>query len=101
MRVTVLTISTYLTSGCIGRLRGFLAFFLPGCVQGMVGNVVEPVLFGEKFDMHEVTVLASLTLWSVLWGVPGAVRFATRLPSSIRTIVASYLAGLWLRKRRC
>lgn len=36
--------------------------------------MIEPVLFGGKFDMHEVTVLASLTLWYVLWGVPGAVR---------------------------
>lgn len=60
----------------LDRLRGLLAIFLPGCVQGLVGNVVEPVLFGEKFDMHEVTVLASLTLWYVLWGVPGAVRCA-------------------------
>eukprot|EP01043_Picozoa_sp_COSAG02_P030770 COSAG02_NODE_1981_length_10196_cov_11.415668_3_plen_51_part_00 len=50
--------------------------------------MVEPVLFGEKFDMHEVTVLASLTLWYVLWGVPGAVSFATRLLPSIRTIIA-------------
>lgn len=31
------------------------------------------MVFGDKFDMHEVTVLAGLTLWSVLWGIPGAV----------------------------
>jgi hypothetical protein len=30
-------------------------------------------VFGDKFDMHEVTVLTGLTLWSVLWGIPGAV----------------------------
>ena len=72
------------------RLRGLLAIFLPSCVQEIVGNVVEPILFGEMFDMHEVTVLASLTLWYVLWGVPGAVRCSdcshflhnVKLPSS-------------------
>ena len=35
------------------------------------GNFIEPIVFGDKFDMHEVTVLAGLTLWSVLWGIPG------------------------------
>eukprot|EP01044_Picomonas_judraskeda_P021452 COSAG03_NODE_5054_length_1351_cov_320.114217_2_plen_27_part_01 len=27
----------------------------------MVGNVVEPILFGEKFDMHEVALSLSLS----------------------------------------
>jgi predicted PurR-regulated permease PerM len=43
--------------------RGIIAILGPGMVQMSVGNFIEPIVFGDKFDMHEVTVLAGLTLW--------------------------------------
>jgi hypothetical protein len=82
------------------RARGFSAIFIPGCVQGIVGNVIEPIVFGDKFDMHEVTVLASLTLWSVLWGVPGAVLsvpimvIVLIILKTMKHPVAAFLVGI-------
>ena len=70
---TVLPIPVVLFQPDMTLIRGVLAIFLPGTLQMTVGNLIEPVVFGDKFDMHEVTVLAGLTLWSVLWGIPGAV----------------------------
>ena len=53
--------------------RGFTAFMINGSWNSLVGNVLEPIVFGDKFDMHEVTVLAALALWGVIWGIAGAV----------------------------
>ena len=44
---------------------------LPGLVQLLVGNVIEPLVMGERLDLHPVTVLLSLIFWGLLWGIVG------------------------------
>lgn len=48
-----------------------LAILLPGSVQMVIGNGIEPKLMGEQLELHPITVLAALTFWGALWGVPG------------------------------
>lgn len=48
-----------------------LVVLLPGTVQMVVGNVLEPKLMGEQLELHPITVLAALTFWGALWGIPG------------------------------
>lgn len=48
-----------------------LALALPGTVQFVVGNVIEPKLLGDSLDLHPVTVLLALILWGMLWGIAG------------------------------
>lgn len=50
-----------------------LALLLPLCVHGVIGNVVEPLLFGASMEMHPVVVLCSLMLWGSVWGITGMV----------------------------
>jgi len=50
-----------------------MAFLGPGSVQGYVGNVLEPVLFGKSLNMTPLSILGALVLWSSLWGLSGAV----------------------------
>ena len=50
-----------------------LAVALPGAVQMTIGNVLEPKLMGESLDLHPITVLLTLILWGMLWGVVGMV----------------------------
>lgn len=50
-----------------------LAFALPGSVQFLIGNVIEPRLQGDRLDLHPITVLLTLIFWTLLWGIPGAV----------------------------
>tara|TARA_B110001452_G_scaffold213023_1_gene183705 strand:- start:156 stop:1592 length:1437 start_codon:yes stop_codon:yes gene_type:complete len=50
-----------------------LALLLPLGVHGVVGNVVEPLLFGASMEMHPVVVLCSLMLWGSVWGITGMV----------------------------
>jgi AI-2 transport protein TqsA len=44
---------------------------LPGLVQFTIGNVIEPLVMGERLDLHPVTVLLSLIFWGLLWGIVG------------------------------
>jgi AI-2 transport protein TqsA len=44
---------------------------LPGLVQIVVGNGVEPMVMGEGLELHPVTILLALMFWGLLWGIPG------------------------------
>lgn len=57
----------------VTNLSATLAFLLPMVVHGVVGNVLEPVLFGHGLEIKPVVVLLSLLLWGSLWGVTGMV----------------------------
>ena len=49
-----------------------LVLALPGAVQFIIGNIIEPKLMGQSLNLHPVTILLSLMFWSLIWGVVGA-----------------------------
>ncbi len=50
-----------------------VASAVAGAVPFIVGNVIEPKVFGDSLNLNFVAVLFALVLWAFLWGVPGAV----------------------------
>lgn len=48
-----------------------LAIIVTSGIQVISGNIVEPKIIGESFELHPVAVLLSLMLWGMLWGVVG------------------------------
>jgi len=64
------------------------AFAGPGAVQGYVGNVLEPTVFGASLNMTPLSILAALVMWSSVWGLPGAVLSVPML--GIQKIVMVY-----------
>ena len=50
----------------------FFAFVVPYCIQVVVANFVEPVVFGKRLNLHPVVVLFALVFWYMMWGVAGA-----------------------------
>jgi predicted PurR-regulated permease PerM len=50
-----------------------LAFCLPAAVQGYVGNVLEPQLFGASLNLTAISVLIGLVFWGSIWGLAGAI----------------------------
>lgn len=50
-----------------------LALLMPLTVHVLVGNLLEPIVFGRAMELHPVTVLLSLMLWGALWGIPGLI----------------------------
>ena len=43
-----------------------------GAVQFTIGNVLEPKLTGRSLNLSPFLVILSLTFWTAVWGIPGA-----------------------------
>ena len=48
-----------------------LVLILPSIVHIVIGNLVEPRIFGQAFDLHPVTIIVALIGWGMLWGITG------------------------------
>lgn len=77
-----MTVSPYAAAGAV---------LVPALAHAIIGNFVEPQLFGKQFRMSPVVILFSLGVWWILWGVIGAM-LAVPLTSVLR-IVTSDLVG--------
>ena len=54
-----------------GTMTIVLALALPGLVQLVVGNIIEPKMMGDSLELHPITILLALIFWGMLWGIPG------------------------------
>jgi len=63
--------------------QAVLVVLLPLILHLLMGNFIEPHLFGRQFSMSPVVLLFSLGLWFILWGLAGAV-LAIPLTSILR-----------------
>lgn len=45
---------------------------LCGCIQFVVGNIIEPRYMGTTLNLSPFVVLVSLTFWGTVWGIEGA-----------------------------
>lgn len=50
-----------------------LSITIPIFIHFFVGNIIEPVLFGDKNRLHPMAILMSLLFWSTVWGFVGAI----------------------------
>lgn len=66
-----------------------LALLLPGSVQLLVGNVIEPRMQGQSLDLHIITVLVTLLYWTKLWGIPGAI-LAVPMTVVVKMVLARF-----------
>ena len=48
-----------------------MVIILPSIVHMIVGNIIEPKMFGQAFDLHPVTIIVALISWGMLWGITG------------------------------
>jgi len=62
-----------------------IALLAPLVLHLLVGNILEPWLFGQQFSMNPVIILFSLGVWYILWGTIGAV-LAVPLTSVLRIL---------------
>eukprot|EP01052_Picozoa_sp_SAG31_P047688 SAG31_NODE_9655_length_1245_cov_1.617801_1_plen_214_part_00 len=53
--------------------RRIFCFVLPALVQGIVGNGLEPWLFGKSLNQTAISILCGLVFWGWIWGIPGAI----------------------------
>ena len=65
-----------------------IATGLMTAAQVIIGNVVEPRMLSKSVNLSPMVVLVSLSVWSSLWGIPGAI-----LAVPFTTILMIVLAG--------
>lgn len=56
--------------------------------QFAIGNIVEPKMLGKAVNLSPMVVLVALSVWTTLWGIPGAI-----LAVPFTTILLIILAG--------
>lgn len=69
---TFLPLPVVLVDPTISTPEAVLAIVLPGIMQFMIGNILEPKLLGDSLNLSPVVILFSLTVWTALWGGVGA-----------------------------
>jgi AI-2 transport protein TqsA len=62
---------------------------LPGCVQMLIGNVLEPKLMGNDLQLHPITILLALAIWGLLWG-PIGMLLAVPMTAIIRIVLMKF-----------
>jgi AI-2 transport protein TqsA len=63
--------------------------------QFVVGNVIEPRWIGNRVNLSPFVVLVALSVWSALWGLPGAI-LAIPLTSMISIVCAAFDEMRWV-----
>jgi len=53
-----------------------LIILLPAIVHIIIGNILEPKIFGKAFGLHPITVILSLIFWGMIWGFIGVILAA-------------------------
>ena len=66
-----------------------LVVALPGAIQMIMGNVIEPKLMGEGLNLHPVTILLALSFWGLLWGIVG-MFLAAPITAAIRIVLLQF-----------
>lgn len=66
-----------------------LVVLIPGIIQMVMGNVIEPKLMGEGLNLHPVTILLALSFWGLLWGVVG-MFLAAPMTAMIRIVLMQF-----------
>ncbi len=56
-----------------GLLRPLLVFFLVASLELIVGNAIEPWLYGTHVGISSLALLVSSMFWAVLWGPAGLI----------------------------
>jgi AI-2 transport protein TqsA len=66
-----------------------LVVAIPGIIQNLLGNIIEPKLMGEGLDLHPVTILLALSFWGYLWGIVG-MFLAAPITAAIRIVLMQF-----------
>jgi len=57
-----------------GEFTPFLiVVFAVGAIQVVVGNVVEPKVFGKSLNLSPLVTILSLAVWGEIWGITGMI----------------------------
>ena len=68
-----------------GLFKPMLVLLLLTAIQQIIGNFITPKVMGDKLGVSPVVILLSLLLWTMIWGIPGAL-LSTPIMSIIKIV---------------
>ncbi len=68
---TILPLPVALIDPSLGIVSKILVLVIPGGIQFVIGNLLQPKLMGESLDLHPIVVLLSLIFFGTIWGIIG------------------------------
>jgi AI-2 transport protein TqsA len=68
---TILPLPVALIDPQLGMISKILVLVIPGCIQLVIGNIIQPKMMGESLDLHPIVVLLSLIFFGTIWGIIG------------------------------
>ncbi len=84
---TLLPLPVVLVSPDLSGGAAVAAILIPGGIQILFGNVIEPKVMGESLDLHPIAVLMALIFWGMIWGVVGML-LATPITAVMKILFA-------------
>jgi AI-2 transport protein TqsA len=82
---TLLPLPIVLLSPTLSKPAMVLAIALPGAIEFIMGNLIQPKVQGGSLQLHPVVVLMSLIFFGMIWGIVGAF-LATPIAGAIKII---------------
>jgi AI-2 transport protein TqsA len=55
----------------LGLISKILVLAIPGTIQFVIGNILQPKMMGQSLDLHPIVVLLSLIFFGTIWGIIG------------------------------
>ncbi len=68
---TILPLPVAMIDPQLGIASKIMVLAIPGGIQFVIGNVLQPKMMGESLDLHPVVVLMSLIFFGTIWGIIG------------------------------
>jgi AI-2 transport protein TqsA len=68
---TALPLPVVLFSPSLTFTEKVLAIVIPGIIQFVTGNILNPKVMADSLDLHPVVILLMLMLWGAVWGGVG------------------------------
>ena len=68
---TLLPLPVALIDPQLGLISKILVLVIPGTIQFVIGNILQPKMMGQSLDLHPIVVLLSLIFFGTIWGIIG------------------------------
>jgi len=68
---TILPLPIALIDPQLSIISKILVLMIPGSIQFVIGNILQPKLMGETLNLHPVVVILSLIFFGTIWGIIG------------------------------
>ena len=57
-------------------------------IQNVIGNIIEPKIFGDRLGLNPIVILMSLLIWGYIWGVIGMI-LSVPLTAIIKLVISN------------